>query len=51
MMNLRILCISLLLAVMLPVAGCSDEGGAEKAGKELDKALDSAGDALKNVTD
>ena len=38
-----------LVAVALIGAGCKEEGAAEKAGKELDKAAQNATDASKDA--
>ena len=38
-----------LLAVMLPAFGCSEEGPMEKAGKQMDQAVEDAGDAAKDA--
>jgi MT0933-like antitoxin protein len=35
--------------LLLNVSACHREGPAEKAGKELDKALDNAGDEMKKA--
>ena len=36
-------------ALLLDATGCHREGPAEKAGKDLDKAVDDAGDAMKKA--
>lgn len=40
-----------LLPLALTVAGCDNEGPAEKAGKTVDHAADNAGDALGNAAE
>lgn len=44
------------LMVLVPLflfggIGCKQEGPAERAGKEIDKAVEDAGDAIKDLTD
>lgn len=37
------------VGLMLATSGCHEEGPAEKAGEKLDKAMDDAGDAMKDA--
>ncbi len=39
------------LVVPLALAGCDNEGPAEKAGEKIDNAVEQAGDAVENATD
>jgi hypothetical protein len=34
---------------LIPLAGCEQEGPAEKAGKEMDRAVEDAGDAVEDA--
>jgi hypothetical protein len=45
----KLLVIGCILAIMVPVFGCSEEGPMEKAGKQLDQAADDAADAAKKI--
>ncbi|MFV0347256.1 MAG: hypothetical protein ACK5JO_01625 [Halodesulfovibrio sp.] len=46
----RVLLVSmLLLSFALPLAGCKEEGPAEKAGKKIDEAVDSAKEQAKKL--
>jgi outer membrane lipoprotein-sorting protein len=45
-----VLCFSLLILAVATVA-CEKEGGAERAGKQVDKALDSAKDKIHEATE
>ncbi|BCS88853.1 hypothetical protein [Pseudodesulfovibrio sediminis] len=48
----KIVVVACILAFMVPAfSGCSEEGPMEKAGKQLDKAADDAGDAAKKMLD
>lgn len=40
-----------LVAGALTLGACEEEGPAEKAGKELDNAAESAGDRIEDATD
>ncbi|UZP67330.1 transport-associated protein [Desulfovibrio mangrovi] len=39
----------LMLSLALPLAGCKEEGPAEKAGKKIDEAMDSAKEGAKKL--
>jgi hyperosmotically inducible protein len=43
--------IVLLLAFVLGLAGCQQDGPAEKAGKKIDKAAEKAGDKIDNAAE
>lgn len=47
----KLIVIGCILAMMIPVTGCQEEGPAEKAGKEIDKMVDDAGDQAKKIFD
>lgn len=47
----KILMMCVVMLFTLPMMACEQEGGAEKAGKELDKALDAASEKLKEATE
>ncbi len=50
-MKFRQVLILMVLSFVLAVSvGCSKEGEAEKAGKQVDKAMDSAKDKFKELT-
>ena len=40
-----------LVAFVSVAVGCENEGSAEKAGKQIDKAMDDAGDSMKGMAD
>ena len=40
-----------LVAFMSVAFGCEKEGSAEKAGKQIDKAMDDASDSMKGMAD
>ncbi|KAA3625937.1 MAG: hypothetical protein DWQ08_08655 [Proteobacteria bacterium] len=40
-----------LLAMCLSIAGCEEEGPAEKAGKKIDEAISNLGDAAEDAAD
>jgi len=40
-----------LLAFVLGLAGCQQEGAGEKAGKKIDKAAEKAGDKIDNAAE
>jgi hypothetical protein len=46
----KMITVSALLFFTLAVAACSDEGTAEKAGKEVDKAFDSVKEKIHDAT-
>ena len=45
-LSYRGLCIVFLLSFVLGLAGCQQEGPAEKAGKKVDKAAEKAGEKI-----
>jgi len=45
----KLIVVACLLAMMVPAFGCSEEGPAEKAGKQLDKAAQDAADTAKKI--
>jgi len=47
----KLIIIGCILAMMVPAFGCSEEGPAEKAGKEIDRAVDDAKDQAKKIFD
>ena len=47
-LSYRGLFIVFLLAFVLGMAGCRQEGAGEKAGKKIDKAVDKAGKAIED---
>lgn len=47
----KLIVIGCLLALMVPVMGCQDEGPMEKAGKEIDKMVDDAEESAKKIFD
>lgn len=47
---MRKLILSFIVSTVLIGAGCKEEGPAEKAGKELDKAAEKTKDAVKDAT-
>ena len=51
MIGLRLGLALVLIPLALTVAGCDDEGPAEKAGKTVDHAADSAGEAVGNAAE
>ena len=48
---LRLPLVVAMLAVGGTVAGCEEEGAAEKAGKQIDEAAQDAGDKLKKLSE
>jgi predicted small secreted protein len=50
-MKLKILILSIFFAFTLVVAGCNNEGPAEKAGKKVDETIEDVGDAVKDAGD
>ena len=46
---LRLPLVALMLAIGGTVAGCEEEGTAEKAGKQIDQAAEEAGEKLKKL--
>lgn len=46
----KILMLCLATGLAMALCGCGEEGTAEKAGKEIDKAFDSAKDAVHDAT-
>ena len=48
---MRVLAITLVLALTAPLAGCRKKGPAEKAGEEVDEAVEDIGDAIDDATD
>jgi|APSaa5957512622_1039677.scaffolds.fasta_scaffold175273_2 hypothetical protein len=46
----KILILCVLALFMVGSTGCSEKGGAEKAGEKIDQALDSAKDKFKEAT-
>ena len=47
----KMLVVCCLLAMMVPAFGCSEEGPMEKAGKEVDQAVEKATDTVKESTE
>lgn len=47
----RFLCVLALLAFVFVLPACEEEGAMEKAGREIDEAAESAGDALEDAKD
>lgn len=45
----KLIVIGCLFALLIPAAGCQEEGTMEKAGKQLDQAADDAKDAAKKM--
>ena len=50
-MRLKILILSIFLAVTLAVAGCNNDGPAEKAGEKIDETVEDVGDAVEDAGD
>jgi len=48
---MRVLMLALLTYTAFGLAACEKEGPAERAGKQVDKAVDGAGDAVKDAGD
>jgi len=48
---LRLPLVGLMLAIGVTVAGCEEEGAAEKAGKQIDQAAQDAGEKLKKLSE
>jgi hypothetical protein len=48
---LRLPLVALMLVVGGAVAGCEEEGAAEKAGKQIDQAAQDAGEKLKKLSE
>jgi hypothetical protein len=51
MRSMRVLMVALLTFTAFGLNACEKEGPAERAGKEVDKAVDGAGDAVKDAGD
>jgi hypothetical protein len=49
--SLQVAVIGAALAAAFTLAACEHEGPAERAGKQVDKAVDGAGDAVKDAGD
>ncbi len=45
----KMVIIGCMLALMVPAFGCSEEGPAEKAGKQIDQAVDDAKKEAKKI--
>lgn len=45
----RVVIAMMIVSLALPLAACEKEGPAEKAGKEIDQAVDSAKDKAKEL--
>jgi len=50
-MRLKIFILSIFLAFTLVVAGCNNEGPAEKAGEKIDETVEDVGDAVEDAGD
>jgi predicted small secreted protein len=50
-MRLKIVILSIFLAVTLVVAGCNNEGPAEKAGEKIDETVQDVGEAVEDAGD
>ena len=48
---LRLPLVALMLAIGGTVAGCEEEGAAEKAGKQIDQAAQDASEKLKKLSE
>lgn len=48
---LRILVCAMALTFLLAIAGCEEEGPAEKAGKRIDEAAEKAGEEIEEAGD
>lgn len=51
MYPMRVLMVALLTFTAFGLTACEKEGPAERAGKQVDKAVDGAGDAVKDAGD
>lgn len=49
--NFKTSLVVLLFASLAVITGCEKQGPAEKAGEEIDRALDDAGDAMNDAAD
>ncbi len=48
-MSKSILALATIFACAMGMAACEQEGGAERAGEQIDRAVDKTGDAMKNA--